>query len=465
MITTVKAVAPPTRRGVELALLVFAAAIVIGAYVNVDVALQGQVPQNLATLAGGFIALVLIVHLVVRWKAPYADPVLLPIATLLNGLGLVMIHRLDLANKETDAFRQLVWTGLGVLLAIIVLLVLTDHRVLRRYTFTAMFIGLVLLLMPLLPVLGRAELGSRIWIRLGPLSFQPGEFAKLALAVYFAGYLVNTRDVLSLAGRHILGFPFPRARDLGPILIAWLLSLAVLVFEKDLGSALLFFGLFVAMLYVATERVSWVVIGLSLFAGGAYVAWRLFPHVQTRVDLWLNTFSEPGNQLAKGLMGMGAGGLFGTGLGEGRPWITPLPASDYIFPSLAEELGLFGAAAILVLYLLFAERGIRTAIGVRDNFGKLLAVGLSFTLALQCFIVLGGVLRIIPLTGLTTPFMSLGGSALLANWALLAVLMRISDQARRPVPEARPLPPPGAPADEIGQSAADSPTEVVNALP
>lgn len=441
MITTVRTVSPGKRRGVELALLAFACAIVIAAYLNVNLALTGQAPDNLAVVAGGFVALVLFLHLVVRWKAPCADPVLLPIATLLNGIGLVMIHRLDLASKENDATRQLVWTALGVTFAVVVLVWLRDHRTLRRFTFTSMALGLGLLLMPLLPIIGRAEFGSRIWIRVGPLSFQPGEIAKLALAIYFAGYLVNTRDVLSLAGRTVFGIPFPRGRDLGPILIAWLFSLAVLIFQRDLGSALLFFGLFVAMLYVATERVSWIVIGLSLFAAGAVLAWQLFAHVQTRVDLWLHTFdTDPGNQLANGLMGMGAGGIFGTGLGQGRPWLTPLPTSDFIFPSLAEELGLFGASAIIVLYLLMVERGLRIALGVRDNFGKLLAVGLSFSLGLQCFIVLGGVLRVIPLTGLTTPFMSLGGSALLANWVLLALLLRISDQARRPAPEARPLP-------------------------
>ncbi len=445
MTTTVQTVAPRTRRNVELVLLLLAVGITLLAWVNVDLGVNETVPTQLATVGGGLLVLAVGFHLVLRWRAAYADPILLPIATLLNGFGLVMIHRIDLSQGRTgldsDAARQLLWTGLAVVLAAVVILVLKDHRMLRRKTFTAMAIGLALLLLPLLPVLGQTVYGSRIWIRVGALSFQPGEIAKLALTVFFAGYLVQVRDVLSLAGRRVLGFTFPRGRDLGPILIAWLTSLAVLVFEKDLGSSLLFFGLFVAMLYVATERVGWIAIGLLLFAGGAYLAFRLFGHVQERVALWLDPFApaslEQSDQLAKGIMGMAAGGLFGTGLGQGRPWMVAFANSDFIFTSFGEELGLFGVFALLVLYALFVERGLRTALGVRDGFGKLLATGLAFSVGLQVFVVIGGVTRVIPLTGLTTPFMSLGGSALLANWTLMAVLLRVSDQARRPVPAER----------------------------
>jgi cell division protein FtsW (lipid II flippase) len=298
--------------------------------------------------------------------------------------------------------------------------------------------GLVLLLLPLLPCLGKNINGSRIWIGVGSLSFQPGELAKIVLAVFFAGYLVQTRDALSLVGRRVLGFSLPRARDLGPILIAWLASLGVLVFERDLGSSLLFFGLFVAMLYVATERKSWIAIGLVLFVAGAYVAYLLFGHVQQRVLLWLHPFSqkalEVSDQLVRGLYGMANGGLLGTGLGRGRPDLTYYAESDFIVPSFGEEIGLFGVFALVLLYLVFVERGMRTALGVRDGFGKLLATGLAFTVALQCFVVVGGVTRVIPLTGLTMPFLSYGGSSLLANWAILGLLLRISDQARRPAP-------------------------------
>jgi cell division protein FtsW (lipid II flippase) len=445
--TIVETIAPRTRRNVELVLLLLAVAITLLAWVSVDLGVRETVPAQLVTVGGGLLGLVLVFHLVLRWRASYADPLLLPIATLLNGFGLVMIHRLDLAGGRTgvdsDAGRQLVWTGLSVVLAAVFIVVVRDHRLLRRRTFTAMAIGLVLLLLPLVPGLGTTIYGSRIWIRLGPLSFQPGEIAKLALTIFFAGYLVSVRDVLSLTGKRVLGFTFPRGRDLGPILIAWLVSLAVLVFEKDLGSSLLFFGLFVGMLYVATERVSWIAIGLLLFAGGAYLAYKIFDHVQERVGLWLDPFSQASldqsDQLAKGIMGLAAGGLFGTGLGQGRPWLVAFANSDFIFSSFGEELGLFGVGALLALYAVFVERGLRTALGVRAGFGKLLAFGLAFSVALQVFVVIGGVTRVIPLTGLTTPFMSLGGSSLLANWTLMAILLRISDQARRPVDDAEPV--------------------------
>ncbi len=441
--STVTAIRPRTRRGVELLLLLFAIGIVLVAYVNVGLATQGAVPPNLLAYGIGLLVVAVGFHLVLRWKAAYADPLLLPIATLLNGLGLVMIHRIDLGRgldpADFLATRQLLWSGLSVVLAAAVVLLLTDHRQLRRYTFTAMAAGLVLLLLPLMPVIGRTINGSRIWVGIGPFSLQPGEIAKILLTIFFAGYLVQTRDALSLVGRRVLAFPLPRARDLGPILIAWAASVGVLVLQRDLGSSLLFFGLFVAMLYVATERVSWIAIGLLLFAGGAYVAWHLFAHVQQRVTMWLDPFSEVSQevstQLPLGLMGMASGGLFGTGLGRGYPHYTPHAESDFIVPSFAEELGMIGVFALLMLYALLVERGLRTAIGARDGFGKLLAAGLAFSIALQCFVVIGGVTRVIPLTGLTTPFLSHGGSSLLANWAIIALLLRISDHARRPVPE------------------------------
>ncbi len=432
-----------TRRNVELVLLLLATGIVLVAYLQVGLALDGTVPPDLVTYGAGLLALSGGLHLLLRWRASYADPLLLPIATLLNGLGLVMIHRLDVAHHRPlgsqMALRQLVWSALAILIAGVVLVWLRDHRQLRRLTFTAMALGLGLLLLPLVPVLGRNVNGSRIWVAVGPLSFQPGEVAKILLAIFFAGYLVQTRDVLSLAGRRFLGISLPRGRDLGPIVVAWIASLGVLVFERDLGSSLLFFGLFVAMLYVATERRSWVAIGLALFCAGSYVAYLLFGHVQARVLLWLHPFSpqalQISDQLVKGLMGMGSGGLVGTGLGRGHPELTYFAESDFIVPSFGEELGLVGLFALLMLYVLMVERGLRTALGVRDGFGKLLAVGLSFSMALQCFVVVGGVTRVIPLTGLTMPFLSAGGSSLLANWALVAILLRISDQARRPVPD------------------------------
>ncbi len=431
---------PRTRRGVELLLLAFALAIVMLAYANVGLAIQGRLPPDLLTLGIGFGVVALALHLLVRWQAAYADPVLLPVATLLNGLGLVMIHRLDLAKgkdlADGAAVRQLFWTGISVLAAGALLVIVRDHRRLGQYIYTFALVGLGLLLLPLTPILGRNVNGSRIWIGVGPLSFQPSELAKIAVIIFFAGYLVQKRDALSLVGRRILGFPLPRARDLGPIILAWLASLAVLVFESDLGTSLLFFGLFVSLLYVATERRSWIIIGLTLFMAGCYAAYLLFAHFRVRVDLWINPFNTGlSDQLALGLMGMGSGGMLGTGLGQGRPDLTYFANSDFIVPSFGEELGLVGLIAIIMLYAILVERGLRAGIAARDGFGKLLATGLGFSIALQVFVVIGGVTRVIPLTGLTTPFMSAGGSSLFANWIIVILLMRISDQARRPTPE------------------------------
>ncbi|MGC1207257.1 MAG: FtsW/RodA/SpoVE family cell cycle protein, partial [Ornithinimicrobium sp.] len=340
-VSTVTAVRSPTGRLTELFLLLFAVGIVVLAYVNVGLATSGTIPANLVAQSVGFVVITLAFHVVIRWKAQYADPLLLPIATLLNGLGLVMIHRIDIGQgrelAEGVATRQLMWSALAMLLAAGALFVIRDHRILRRYTYLAMVTGFVLLLLPMLPIIGYSENGSRLWIRVAGLTFQPGEIAKIALIIFFAGYLVQTRDALSLVGTRIMGLQLPRGRDLGPILAAWGLSAVILIAQRDLGSSLLFFGLFVAMLYLATERISWVIIGLTLFAAGSYLAWMLFAHVQTRVDLWLDPF-KPGlsDQVAKGLMGMAHGGIFGTGLGEGYPQETYFANSDYIMASFGE---------------------------------------------------------------------------------------------------------------------------------
>ncbi|MFK5688257.1 FtsW/RodA/SpoVE family cell cycle protein [Ornithinimicrobium sp. LYQ92] len=429
-------------RTIEMLLLVLAVGIVAVAYVNVNLAAVGELPPAVWGHVGTFAAFAFGLHAVLRWRARYADPLLLPLATVLNGLGLVMLHRIDLVEVAGGtsgvAVRQLVWTGLAMVIAAVVLILLKDHRVLRRYTYIAMAVGFLLLLMPMLPVIGHEENGSRLWIRVGPFSFQPGELAKIAVAVFFAGYLISTRDALSLVGRKVLGLQLPRARDMGPLLVAWMLSVLILVMQRDLGSSLLFFGLFVAMLYVATERTSWIAIGMTLFLGGCLLAWRLFDHVQRRVTLWLDPFAaDQSDQVARGLMGLAHGGIFGAGLGQGFPYLTYFSNSDYIVASFGEELGLVGLFALLLLYALLVERGLRTAIGSREGFGKLLAVGLSFTVALQVFVIVGGITRVIPLTGLTTPFMSAGGSSLLANWIIVALLLRISDHARRPVSERR----------------------------
>ncbi|MFL6138918.1 MAG: FtsW/RodA/SpoVE family cell cycle protein [Frankiaceae bacterium] len=430
-------------------MLAFALAIAVLAYVAVGVGHAKKFPPSVAGYAAGFAALMLAAHLVVRWVAPYADPLFLPMVLALNTIGLVVIHRLDLADIDRarqqhkaiptgDAGMQLIWTALGMACFVVVLLVLRDHRIMQRYAYTAMALGLLLLLVPAVLPAGHSEVnGAKIWIRVGGLSFQPGEIAKILLMVFFAGYFVAKRDVLTLASRRVLAIDLPRGRDMGPVLVAWAVTLAVLVLEHDLGTSLLFFGIFLAMLYVATQRVSWVLIGFVLFVGGSMAAYELFGHVQERVDIWLHPWSQAqGNayQLVQGLFGLANGGITGTGLGLGRPDLVPYAKTDFIVATLGEELGLAGLMAILVMYGLLVERGLRTSVLVRDSFGKLLAAGLAFALALQVFVVVGGVTRLIPLTGMTMPFLSYGGSSLIANWILVALLIRISDAARRPTP-------------------------------
>lgn len=448
--TSVIQIIPRTRRGVELLLLVIAIAVSVGAYVNIGITVQNAVPASTGYYAAGIGLLALIAHLALRYRAPYADPVLLPCAVLLNGLGVAMIHRIDLGlaivaeakgkvPKGPAAPQQITWTAVGVVLFLVVILVIRDHRRLQALTYTAGLAGLVLLVLPLIPGLGVNLNGARIWIRLAGMSFQPGEFAKICLVVFFAGYLVVKRDVLTLAGHRFLGLDLPRARDLGPIGIAWAVSLGVLVFESDLGSSLLFFGLFLFLLYVSTERAGWLIIGGLLFVGGAYFAYMTFGHVHRRVADWLDPWAIDGGQVKLGLMGQSWGGILGRGLGQGHPEATLYANSDMIISSFAEELGLTGLIAILLVYTLIIERGLRTALGCRDIFGKLIATGLAMSFALQVFVIVGGVTGLIPLTGLATPFMALGGTSLVANWAIIALLLRISDQARRPQTPAAPV--------------------------
>jgi cell division protein FtsW (lipid II flippase) len=435
---TVTAAEPTGRRSTELAMTVFAVLVAIAAYAAVGIGHNDHIPTSTIVYGAGLAVLVLAAHVAVRRYAPYADPIFLPLAAALNGLGLVLIYRLDLASttKHDNAPLQLVWTMFGIAVFVGVLLVVRDHRVLQRYTYTAGLVGLVLLALPaLLPARFSTVNGARIWIRFSGFSLQPGELAKLALMVFFAGYLVAKRDVLALASRRVAGIDLPRGRDLGPVLLAWLASLGVLVVEKDLGTSLLFFGIFISMLYVATERRSWLLIGIGLFGAGAFFAYHTFGHVRERVDIWLHPFDHAqaqGYQLVQAMFGMSFGRLLGSGLGKGRPDIVPFANSDFIISTVGEELGLAGLMAVLMLYLLIVMRGLRAALAVRDSFGKLLAAGLAFAVGLQVFVVVGGVTRLIPLTGLTTPFLSYGGSSLLAEWAIIALLVRISDAARRP---------------------------------
>ncbi|WP_142262349.1 FtsW/RodA/SpoVE family cell cycle protein [Thermopolyspora flexuosa] len=436
---------PPKRRGAQLFMLALAVGIIMAAYASVGIGMDGQVPAGMLTYGLGLGVLMLIAYLVLAKFAPWADPLILPLVTLVNGIGLVMIYRIEQAPWRTgaSATQQITWTAVGIVMFTVTLVVLRDHRLLQRFTYTAGALGVVLLILPLLPFIGREINGARIWINVG-FSVQPGEFAKLALVVFFAGYLVAKRDVLALVGRRLLFIDLPRARDLGPILVIWGISVGILVLQKDLGTSLLLFGGFISMLYIATGRTAWVLIGLTLFVGGAFLAGQIFSHVGHRFEVWLNPESNEfyeraaggSYQLMEGLFGLGSGGILGTGLGQGHPYRIPLAFSDFIFPATGEELGLTGLMALLMCYALIVERGLRTALAARDPFSKLLAGGLSFILAWQVFIIVGGVTNLIPLTGLVTPFMSQGGSALLANWILIALLVRMSDAARRPPPQA-----------------------------
>jgi cell division protein FtsW (lipid II flippase) len=444
---------PRGRRSTELAMLCFAIGIMAFAYAAAGLGLNGHVPSGLVVYVAGFAALMAIAHLAVRRFTPWADPLMLPLAALLNGLGIVMIYRLQESGRKGNpglpistltthaALYQLMWTAVGIVAFIVVLVVIREPRVLQRYTYTLGTLGLILLAIPaLLPASHSSVNGAKVWIILGGFSIQPGEFARIALAVFFAGYLVRKRDVLSLAGRRFLGIDLPRGRDMGPILVLWGIAMLILIFESDIGVAALFFGLFVAMLYIATQRKSWLLIGILLFLAGALLAGAIIPHVHERFTIWRHPFA-PGTiqgssyQLVQGLEGMAFGGIFGTGLGQGQPYRTPLVQSDFIFTGLGEELGLTGLMALLLIFGLLVQRGLRAALAVRDPSAKLLAAGLAFVLALQVFIIVGGVTQLIPLTGITTPFLSQGGSSLVASWIVIALLMRISDTARRPAPQ------------------------------
>ncbi|MGW7522831.1 FtsW/RodA/SpoVE family cell cycle protein [Streptomyces sp. NPDC054783] len=424
----------PRRRGIELALIVLAVLLSVYGYCAVGLARTGTVPPGAVGYGAGLGVLALSAHLAVRVRAPYADPLFLPIGVLLNGLGLVLIYRLDRETPHDHAApTQLVWSTLGIGLFIAVVLVLRDHRVLQRYAYVCVAAALGLLA---LPILFPAVNGARIWIRIAGFSIQPGEFAKVLLAVFFAAYLAANRNALAYSGRRLWRLQFPTGRVLGPIVTIWLLSVGVLVLERDLGTSLLFFGLFVVLLYVATGRTGWMAVGLLLAVLGAVAVGRMEPHVNQRIEDWLHPFAtiEAGlgpNQLSQSLFAFAAGGMLGTGLGLGHSVLIGFAAkSDFILATAGEELGLAGLAAIFLLYALLVERGYRAGLALREPFGRLLAVGLASILALQVFVIAGGVTGLIPLTGMAMPFLAQGGSSVVTNWAIVALLIRVSDSAR-----------------------------------
>ncbi|WP_404288343.1 FtsW/RodA/SpoVE family cell cycle protein [Glutamicibacter arilaitensis] len=455
--------APVPRRNLELVLLLLALSVGAAAFFLVGSSSDSDDSKDFFVQTGILAGLALLMHIMLRIFAKYADPVILPITVALNSLGLAMIHRIDLAKTTSQSMRQLLWTAIAVIIAAIVLWAIRDHRMLRRFTYIALLASIILLLLPMIPGFGVTINGARIWVRLGAFSMQPGELAKITLSIFFAGYLSSNRDLILMAGRKIGPLQLPRLRDMAPMVVAWVLSIGVLVVQRDLGSSILFFGLFIVMIYVATARISWVLIGLLMVAAGGVFAATTMSHVTRRIDVWLNAFDPEiyqarggSMQIVEGLFGMADGGLFGTGLGEGSPYRVPLANSDMIIASFGEELGLIGLTAIILLYMLLISRGLRAALGSRDTFGKLLAAGLSFTLGLQCIVIIGGVSRLIPLTGLATPFMAAGGSSLLANWIIISLLLMISHNSRRPMTGGV------GPTDEIATPGATTPKAVKN---
>ena len=431
------------KRRVELGLVVLAALITVAAYVLVSMGSDASVPANIGPFFAVVVVLLIGAHFATRRLAPDGDSLLLPLAVLLNGLGYVFIVRVanDVKGAKDLPGLQATWTLLGVTAYIATLFLVRRVRVLDRYRYIFMATGVALLLLPLTPKLGVEVSGARIWIRFAGLSFQPGEIAKIALAIFFASYLVEHREVLRMGSFKLGPLHLPEPKHLGPVGLAWGVSLIVLVLERDLGSSLLFFAVFVTMVWLATERASYLLIGLLLFSGGAYVSYQRFTHVQTRVEAWVDPWQDPKNkgfQIIEGSFAMAEGGLTGTGLGLGRPYKVPRVETDFIFAAIGEELGLLGSTAVLIAFLLIVASGLRIAVRARHPFEKMLAAGLTALIGFQAFIIIGGITRVVPLTGITLPFVSYGGSSLLANYVLLALLVRISDESSRE-PHARPV--------------------------
>lgn len=446
------ALPPIQRRNAELVLIGITILITMGAMAISGLNLNGQVPGAMWGYGLIFGALALATHVALRFIAPYADPLILPCALFLNGIGVAMIWRLDAADsgeiEHAGVGMQLIWTAVGMVMCIALLFFLKEPRVLQRYTYISALAALILIALPMIPGLGVSEYGARRWIGIAGRTIQPSEFAKIALVIFLASYLVTKRQVLSLAARQVkIGrfkiLDLPRARDFMPMVVGWVAAIGLLVITKDLGTSLLLFGTFLAMLYVATQRSSWVIIGLTVFLGAAALAFQLFWHFRQRVDIWFNAFDQEvydrlggSMQLVQGQIGMAYGGLFGTGMGGGQAHNIFAADSDFILASLSEDLGLTGLMTILIVIFILVERGMRIALASRELFVKMLASGLAFVMCFQVFVVLGGLTRLIPLTGMTTPFMAAGGSALMASWLMIGLLLRMSDNARRPAPQA-----------------------------
>ncbi|CAN5362119.1 cell shape-determining peptidoglycan glycosyltransferase RodA [soil metagenome] len=429
-----------SRSNTELRLLVLAVLVVLCAYALVGLSQEGMLPADLSVYAGTLAAMAVGAHLCSRRLARGADPLLLPLAFLLNGLGLAMVRRIDFAYSADDpgtpalAPAQTVWTVVGLAAFCLTLAVVRDTRVLDSYRYLIGACALGLLVLPLVPGLGYSVRGAQLWVRLAGFTVQPAEFAKIGLTVFYASYLAEKRALLSEATSRLGPLLVPPARAFGPVLVAWLASLAVLVFQNDLGLSLLFFGAFVLLLYIATGRLAYPTLGALLFAAGGLFAWSTLDVVRLRIAIWLDVWSLPdeGYQLAQSLFALGTGGMLGVGWGQGRPDFIPDVHTDFIFAAFGEEAGLVGTTALLLCYFLIVGRGFATTLRCRDDFEALLGAGLTVLFGLQVFVILGGVTRLIPLTGLTLPFVSYGGSSLVANYVLVALLLRLSANQPRP---------------------------------
>jgi len=418
------------RRNTELMLIVMAVIITGAAYTIASLGENAEIPPGIVVFVLFLLGLLLCAHMVVRYVAAGADSTLLPVAALLHGIGFVMITRLD----NELAGLQATWSMIAILAFVGTLIVVQRASDLARYQWTFFATGAGLLMLPMVPGVGQTINGARIWVSIGPINFQPGEFAKIALAIFFAAYLADRRELIAASTWKIGPIHLPEPRFILPILVAWGFAVVVMVGQRDLGSSLLFFTLFVVLMWVATEKVSYLIIGAVLFAGAAFFSWSQFSHVRTRVDIWIDPWSrslDRGYQIVQSLFGLADGGMTGTGLGRGNPNQVPEAQNDFIFASIGEEMGLIGATAILISYLLIIGAGLRTAIRTERPFEKLLATGLTAIIGVQAFIIIGGVIKVVPLTGITLPFVSYGGSSLIANYILLALLLRVSDSAAR----------------------------------
>ena len=425
-------------RSRELFLLLCSAGLLLLMLFSLELSQGRALSAEMLYLVGGFVVVYAVAHVAIGLLAPYADQTMLPVVATLNAIGLVIIYRLDLAERSeygAMAGRQMMWSLVGIVLMVLTLIVVRDHKALSRYSYLLGLVGLVLLALPLVWTQPPDFADARIWIWLGPFSIQPGEFSKILLLIFFAQLLSQKRALFTVAGKRVFGLIFPRLRDLAPIMVVWAVAMMIMAVSNDFGPALLLFATVLGMVYFATGRASWLLIGVGLVAIGGYAVYQVSSKIQQRVANFIDPFADfegYGNQPANALMSLAWGGLSGTGLGYGHPELVPVVHSDYILCAIGEELGLIGLASVLCLFAILVTRGFHAALQVRDSYGKLLAAGLATTLAIQIFVVTGGVSSMLPMTGLTTPFMSAGGSSIMANYILLALLLRISNGANRP---------------------------------